>query len=167
MYSTAGRLVVAKVSGAIPDGGVIDPDVLYDQNDLTPINLFAFFQVVNEKLVEIDQPVIEDPNIEINANFFDFKDVNGDRLPDLVVQAFSASYYNRELGGVPDIYLNTGGVLVRKDTQDFPGLSNRSVPSQGYLDDINGDGLADLVVFPLGAGQFGDIEIYTANIPIG
>ena len=130
---------------------------------MTNVNQFLFLEAVDGELRLIEEPVIQDPNVEINANFFDFEDMNNDGLPDLVVQAFSADYLGREFAGIPDIYINRGGVLSRLDTKNFPGLSNRFVPSQAYMHDVNQDGFVDLVIFGLTAGQYGDIEIYRAN----
>ncbi|MBM4231449.1 MAG: VCBS repeat-containing protein [Gammaproteobacteria bacterium] len=82
---------------------------------------------------------------------FDCKDVNGDNLTDVVVNIQGAFYWGSAIGG-PVFFLNDGrGKLVKTWVPGLPAMpqdpSKGWVSSTSAVDDMNGDGIADLVYY--------------------
>jgi hypothetical protein len=107
-------------------------------------------------------------------------DVNGDGLADLIVGAFGAdpggdSYAGEsyvvfgKAGGTPVDLATLGNGGFRIDGIDREDYSGRSVSGAG---DVNGDGLADLIVGAYGANAGGDDRvgesyvIFSASVPL-
>jgi hypothetical protein len=164
LKSGSPRLVVAKL-GVAKDkfGRVLVPGGSYSEREAIPVNMFNFFELTDRlELQSIPSPIVNE-EIESNFNFFDCKDINNDDLPDLVVYAFTRPGFNERVAerGKPTVYLNNGNYqLVRADLSSMPGHSAGN-ELQSIMTDVNGDGVADLVLFgsttDLGGGA---IEIY-------
>ena len=152
-------ILVVKLSGAQTQDGVILDGVLYHQNDLVPVNMLEVFDISDNQFNHMPNAIPEQNKIS-NFNFFSCNDINNDGYFDIVQNTFSNA--DNMKGGVPEIYVNNGNnVLYTYDTSEFPVLVNDD-NAQGYLEDINYDGLVDMVLMPLKAG-YTDIEIYTTT----
>lgn len=162
----ANKIVVAKLSAEIYPLGQIIEGQTYDQDDNTPVIKMLFFEIVGNSFVLQPSPIVNEEQ-QANANFYDCTDVNNDGYDDLVVRAFSHSFEGREEGGLPIIYLNDQqGNLVNIDRNGFPEYTAQH-DAQGFLFDVNGDELPDLVLFPDNINQFStnsDIHIYYAEM---
>jgi hypothetical protein len=158
-------IVVAKLSAEMYSLGDVVQGETYDQDDFVPVQRFSFFEIAEGGLVLRASPIVNE-EFRINANFYDCTDINNDGYTDLVVQGYSRSHEGREEGGLPTIYMNDQrGLLINVDRNDFPRYPEGNSAS-GYLHDINGDEMPDLVLFPDAINEFStesDIHIHFAN----
>lgn len=164
------RYLIGKVSGAAIEGEIVEGEV-YDQDDTRNVGILQFFKIENDSLVLIDSPIV-DEEIDINANFFDCNDVNGDGLSDVVVYAYTQPWANsrESAGGKPIVYINDGqGRLHKKSLAAIPGHSaagsDGAGPSlQSLVHDMNDDGVKDILLFGSSTGGVasneGNVEIH-------
>ena len=160
LQSTPNPVYIGKLSVGKTIGGIVEGQLL-TQDELIAVQIFLFFEIVNNELVELAFPFVNEES-EINANFFDCDDINSDGYDDLVVSAYTSHNDNRLEGGLPVIYLNDQqGNLVNVDRSSFPWYGPDR--SQGYLHDVNSDGILDLVLFEREANLHTGINIYLGN----
>lgn len=165
-------IIIAKFS-AVKFVDTVDRNKVYEQNELAPAQSMVFFKTDNGNLIRMDSPLAGEIE-EHNSNFYNCSDVNDNGYSDLVVSVLSTSWLgdDYDFGGNPLIYLNDrNGNLVRIGTESYPTFD--SGHSQGFLHDVNSNGLFDLVLFQqniqqyLAPGVSNDILIYRAKEMIG
>ena len=63
-----------------------------------------------------------------------------------------------------EVYINDGSdTLVTVDTSEWPTFSEDLQDSLGFMNDINNDGLVDLIMHGITTEYNGNVEIYMAN----
>lgn len=130
--------IIGKFSAEKPYEQVNEGDVLVQNEDGFPAQRILFFEKDGDQLVRLAQ-AIENENENVNANFIDCTDFNNDGFDDIVVEVLHES-------GMPEFYINdTLGNFTRLENSGFPTPFTSS--AQGYLYDMNKDGLKDLVIF--------------------
>ncbi len=155
-------MVVGKMSAVLRADG--KPIVLgEDQGEFEwkNVNPLVFFSYDDTGLYRIPSPLVNE-EAEVNYNFYEGRDINGDGLEDLVVYGFTQPWRDSrvEQAGKPILYLNDGnGSLVWEDLSSWPGSSESGGELQGLMHDINNDGVEDLLIYGLRAAT-GDIEIH-------
>ena len=155
-------LVVVTINASKLNSGQIAEGGYYSQTDTTPVVMFDFYNIENQKLLQADIEIVNE-EINHNFNFFDCIDVNRDQKKDIVAQVFSQQWNDQDNNkGVPEIYINDGVNYYNMDTSNWPKYS-QSDDSQGFLFDVDKNGTSDLVVFPLKVGASSHVEIYTTN----
>jgi hypothetical protein len=125
------------------------------------VNPLVFFSYGDTGLYRIPGPLVNE-EAEVNYNFYEGRDINGDGLEDLVVYGFTQPWNDSRVdqAGKPILYLNDGnGSLVWEDLSSWPGYSESGDELQGLMHDINNDGVEDLLIYGLRAAA-GDIEIH-------
>ena len=153
-------IVVGKMGAGVDVSGEFIQGQLYDQDNTLAVQLFFFYELVGDKLIEMESPLVNEES-NINANFFDCIDINSDGYDDLVVSAYSGDNSFQD-GGLPIIYVNNKeGKLVNLERSDFPQYE--ADRTQGYLHDVNADGLMDLVLFEREANLHAGINVYLGN----
>jgi len=167
---TENPLLIAKFSGMvhreIDDLIETGNGVSYKGQDFRPMNTMIFFEIVDGSFKLLLSPIINEDYF-VNANFFDCDDKTGDGFSDLTVSAFSDEYLYDRSGGAPVLYVNDGsGALVNADVSTFPAITWRD-KTQGYLHDINNDGITDLVLFGLSTTYIGVESAYDIYIFYG
>ncbi len=91
-------------------------------------------------------------NEDLGANFLFFgcEDVNGDGFGDVVIST------ENNPGGTPTFYLNDrSGRLVRADASAYPKVPDTYGRSRSIYEDFDGDGIRDLLLYPLSDPPFG------------
>jgi hypothetical protein len=136
------EVAVFHVTGArIPD---FKDGMSVKQNDLLPISTYRAVGIEGGALVR-REIVIENEQVEqINSNFFDCKDVNGDGYEDIVKYPYDSS-------GAPYVYLNTkvSGRFKYVDRALFPSAEGKfGNAATSVMNDFDGDGIHDVVIFP-------------------
>ena len=155
-------VVVGKMSAVLRADG--KPIVLgEDQGEFEwkNVNPLVFFSYDDSGLYRIPSPLVNE-EAEVNYNFYEGRDINGDGLEDLVVFGFTQPWRNSRVdqAGKPILYLNDGtGSLVWEDLSSWPGHSNTDDELQGLMHDINNDGVEYLVIYGLSANAV-DIELH-------
>ena len=81
-------LIIAAINASKLKSGEIDEDGFYSETDTVPVVIFAFYEIVNEELIERNIEIIGE-EIDHNFNFYDCIDVNDDDQNDIVAQVFS------------------------------------------------------------------------------
>ena len=149
-------MVVGKMNAVLRADG--KPIVLgEDQGEFEwkNVNPLVFFSYGDSGLYRIPSPLVNE-EAEVNYNFYDGRDINGDGLEDIVVYGFTMPWNNSRMkqAGKPIIYLNDGdGSLVWEDLSSWPGYTGSHNGLQGLLHDINNDGVEDLVLYGLTADR--------------
>ena len=155
-------LIIAAINASKLKSGEIDEDGFYSETDTVPVVMFAFYEIVNEELIERNIEIIGE-EIDHNFNFYDCIDVNDDDQNDIVAQVFSQDWTEQDKNkGVPEVYIGNMNAYFNLNTSDWPTYSI-DIDSQGYLHDIDSSGTFDLIMFPLKVSTSGEIEIYTSN----
>jgi hypothetical protein len=136
------EIAVFHVTGAsIPN---FKDGALVRQNDLLPISTYRAARVQGNAIVS-QELIIEGEQVnQINSNFFDCKDVNGDGYDDIVKYPYDSS-------GAPYVYLNTktAGKFKYVDRSNFPSAKGKfGNAATSVMNDFDGDGLQDIVIFP-------------------
>ena len=155
-------LIIAAINASKLKSGEIDEDGFYSETDTVPVVIFAFYEIVNEELIERNIEIIGE-EIDHNFNFYDCIDVNDDDQNDIVAQVFSQDWTEQDKNkGVPEVYIGNMNAYFNLNTSDWPTYSI-DIDSQGYLYDIDSSGTFDLIMFPLKVSTSGEIEIYISN----
>ena len=116
------------------------------------VNVLRFYAYDDAGMYEIPSPIINEVT-DVNYNFYDCRDVNGDDLDDIVV-------YKLYRNAKPIVYLNDGnGSLVLEDVSSWPEHSSGSGPFKSLMHDINNDDVEDLLQFGMQV-EDGRIEIH-------
>ena len=155
-------VVVGKMSAVLRADG--KPIVLgEDQGEFEwkNVNPLVFFSYDDSGLYRIPSPLVNE-EADVNYNFYEGRDINGDGLEDLVVFGFTQPWRNSRVdqAGKPILYLNDGnGSLVWEDLSSWPGYSSAEESLQGLMHDVNNDGVEDLLIYGLRANA-GDIEVH-------
>lgn len=125
-------------AGLLPD---FYEGITVKQSDLKPFSTFVAARVAGDKIVPVTLNLRREVQIDNNVNFFDCKDVNADGYEDLVVYPY---------GSQVQVYLN--GPTRRfeyQGTGPFPPITDVwQYSATTILEDMDGDGIADLLVFP-------------------
>lgn len=159
-------LLVPKIqSMALIDGTEPQEGLSYQEVDTTPVNLFIFLDLVENELQLFESP-IEEEMINYNFNEFSCEDITSNGRGDIVASVFSQNWDEDtpERRGVPIVYINDGSdTLVTVDTSEWPTFSEDLQDSLGFMNDINNDGLVDLIMHGITTEYNGNVEIYLAN----
>ena len=143
-------IIVGKLAGSIDESGTfIEGETYYEDNGLA-VQTYQFFDISGGELTSVSTPVVDEVT-DVNYNFFAAKDINGDDYPDLVTYAFTTPWDSQrvEENGKPIIYLNNqAGQLVNTDISDLHGYVDNA-SSTSIVDDVDNDGITDLVLFGL------------------
>lgn len=170
LFENNDRYLIAQVSSASTDEEIVEGQV-YDQDDTRNVSILQFFKIDGNQLILVESPIV-DEEIDINANFFDCSDINGDGMADVVMYAYTQPWANsrENAGGKPIVYVNDGsGSLIRKSLEAIPGHStageNGMGPSlQSIVHDMNNDGIKDIILMGYSTGgpdsEEGDFEIH-------
>lgn len=157
MRPGAPPVLVGKFSAAQGTTPII-PGQPFDSSQLQASQTMLFFSFAGDRLERLPSPLVGEEKA-INANFFDCEDINADGFSDLVVHAFTSGNDNRLEGGLSVYYLNNRrGQLVNIDRSHFPRLPVDR--AQGFLFDVNGDHIMDLVLFEREANQHIGFHIF-------
>jgi hypothetical protein len=158
IYSTIEESCLGEIKGSpvlfsqlrgfrVPDNW--DGISVLDERKLSGVSLLLAFKI--EGGVTLDPAVLEVPHSGELFTTFDCKDVNRDNLMDVVINVQGAFYWGSAIGG-PVFFLNDGrGVLVKSQIPGLPAMPQD--PSKGWVsatsavDDMNGDGVADLIYY--------------------
>ena len=112
---------------------------------LTPFTTLRGVTIRNGVIIEVPLNIDNEQVSDLNSNFFDCNDVNGDGYADLVVYPYNAN-------GLPFVYLNDKSSSFKYAGQS--NFQNLTLPYAGsnavtsIFKDFNGDGINDLLVFP-------------------
>jgi hypothetical protein len=135
------QVLIAKISGAVIPN--FREKMTVRQTELQPVSFLRGVSYDNGSLKQIDLGIIGEITENLNSNFFDCSDVNGDGRDDIVVYP-----YNQD--GLPIVYLNSGdGNFKFIGYKNFPNINtgwNDGVSS--IYTDFDNDGIADLLIFP-------------------
>jgi hypothetical protein len=114
----------------------------------TSIQAFSILKgltITNGAVQEVPLNISGEQTDNINSNFFDCNDINGDGYADIVVYPYNSN-------GFPFVYINN-----KQMGFSYAGLQNMPNDNQLYAQtnavtsifkDMNGDGIADLIIFP-------------------
>jgi hypothetical protein len=141
IYPSQNQVAVVMGSGAVIPN--FQQGMTIKQNDLKHFSFLRGITVDSGKLVEFDLAITGVVSDNVNANFFDCNDVNGDGYDDIVVYPYNAD-------GLPYVYINTkDGRFSAVDSKKFPSPSlNWSNSASSIYTDFDNDGIPDLMIFP-------------------
>jgi hypothetical protein len=136
--------VLATLTGSQLKGGYKTSMGRIKEGSLPLYQSFQVYELINGQLVARPTTMVgEDTSIAFNK--FDCKDVNGDGLSDLV------GYPVNGTDGQPIVYLNNGeGQLIRIAQSTFPIAPVCYGGAASRMADLDGDGIADLIIFRTG-----------------
>ena len=161
-YQGTETFVMSVLSSQLISGEDLQVDFFYTNGEFENALRIEFFQVENDQLVKIDDPV----DVELDTADFNFllcNDINGDGLDDLQIQKHSNRFdHDRDTGGIPDVLLQSSNGMHYVDTSEWPQYSSKNMSTWGMLVDTNNDGYSDLMLWEE-AVNLGDIEIYIGN----
>lgn len=162
-----GIYTVALYSGGEYKYGDIDPENTYNQDDFNVLQFVKLYKYESKKITELEKKIIG-VNEEIFANFISCNDINNDGFSELVRNVFSREHgYSTPWlrGGAPEVFINNK--LNELENYElttgfsFPGHRYEQNSMQGFMDDINDDGITDIVVYGERVSSAdGNIEIY-------
>lgn len=147
---------IAKLSAMdLKEGEELDFNQTYQEsgNEFSSYNTLLFFEVSQNGSVElVSSPILEEVT-NVNYNFFDVVDINGDGFKDIVISAYSRPGFNElvESGGHPIVYLGSElGTFKKADISNLPKHSSyelgEGLELYGKFKDMNSDGYFDLVL---------------------
>ena len=141
-------LVVSKFNAQRLRDGELEEGVVYHQNEFEVVNILNFFTFADGKFTHKDS-LITGEQTTANYNFYDCSDINNDGYSDIAAYVFSSDWLKIDRGGKPFVYLNDQkGSLVNADIDYLPRVEyENGWGVQGKFIDINGDGVADLLLF--------------------
>ena len=151
--------------------GEIEEGESYRFDDFWELQLHQFFQIDNEKLIEIDSP-FDIYDEKVFANFIDCRDINNDGYSDFARHVWSRKTQEipRIRGGTPILNINNrNNKMIEYENNKSITMPGHSLlvdanQGQGYFKDINNDGIEDLVVFAMNVDTLdlydGSVEIY-------
>lgn len=138
---TSNQSVAFKIGGGaisnFVDGAVVR------QTDLQGYSTLGATSINGNQIASVPLNIAYEQTDNINSNFFDCKDVNGDGFQDFVVYPYNSN-------GLPFVYLNNkdGGFNYAGQNQ-FPLINDQwGMSATSILHDFDKDGIADLVIFP-------------------
>ena len=141
IYPSQNQVAIFKMGGAVVSN--FQQGMTIRQNDLQPISFLRGVKVDNGALIDFDLYITGEVTENVNSNFFDCNDVNGDGYDDIVVYPYNAD-------GLPYVYINTkDGRFSAVDSKKFPSPSlNWSNSASSIYTDFDNDGIPDLMIFP-------------------
>lgn len=115
--------------------------ITVEQSALKPFSTFVAARIAGDKIAPVTLNIRREVQVDNNVNFFDCKDVNADGYEDLVVYPYGAQV---------QVYLNGASKRFEyQGTTPFPPITDVWQGSATtILEDMDGDGIADLLVFP-------------------
>ena len=150
--SPGDRPVVVVKYSAQPIEGNYEEGVVYKQEELTSENKINIFEVSDSGLA-LKTGVIEGHDVDIRFTFSACRDINNDGYDDLVLlQNAGSGGESSNTRNKPIIYLNNKeNHLVKIDLEGIPeipvGDNNFDYLIHGFLADMNGDSIEDLVYY--------------------
>jgi len=141
MSPTGSQMAIFKIGGAeIPN--FVD-GMTVRQNDLQAYTAMIGVTVVNGVITAVPLNITREVHNNVNSNFFDCKDVNGDGYADIVVYPYNNT-------GMPYIYVNNkAGGFDYMGSKMFPVITdNWGNAATSLLNDFDKDGKIDLLVWP-------------------
>jgi hypothetical protein len=152
-----GRIVlVNKISASLLEDSVnlVTGEIVIDHAP-KPYTTYSFFSLDVDGVVELNVEFEEEFG-NINTNFFDVLDLDGNGYFDLVVHVFNRPWEDTlKTQNLPLIYLNDGNdLLVRVDPLDFLDernllVGNFDLSLQTSMFDLNGDGKLNIFQYPV------------------
>jgi len=137
--------VLAKFSAARLNRPTMGADSI-PHPETTSVAMMLAFQV-GSSLVELQGLFGTEAIVELNSNFTDCRDLDGDGFPDVVHYGYAQPWLG--LSGKPVIYLNDGaGSFLRIPENRIPDAPYMGPQWSQVLLDVNGDGLDDIFIFP-------------------
>lgn len=151
-----GRIVlVNKISASLLEDSVnlVTGEILIDHAP-KPYTTYSFFSLDVDGVVELNVEFEEEFG-NINTNFFDVLDLDGNGCFDLVIHVFNRPWEDAlKTQNLPLIYLNDGNdLLVRVNPLDFLDERNLLIGDfdqglQTSMFDLNGDGKLNIFQYP-------------------
>jgi hypothetical protein len=130
-------------------GGVIPnfrAGMTYKQNDSKAFRTTRAAKIENGQIVQVPLRFVNEQTANVNSNFFDCADVNGDRYSDIVVYRYNTTDNSEYI----HVYLNDQSNGFKYIGQNafppFPFLGNQGWSS--LLRDFDQDGITDLLLYP-------------------
>jgi hypothetical protein len=141
------RVAVVQFSAQPIEGNYV-VGAIYEQGDLQSENRLNFYDVSNEGL-SLKKNILVDEKVDDPYRINACRDINNDGYEDIVLLQNAGGGQQTNTRAEPIIYLNNkANQLVRLDLTGIPLVSdddNYSV--HGFLSDLNGDSIEDLVWF--------------------
>jgi len=142
--NSASTITVMMLTGNEITNGYTGGTIIESSSYLKPISKLLGFSVENNVLKNVNLP-IENETQDIRPLNISCGDLNGDGSDDILVMPWGAN-------AVPIVYLNDGsGNFSLVDTSKLPLPSTDFRDSTMIYADINGDGIRDLLYWPLTA----------------
>ena len=141
MSPSSPQIAIFKIGGAeVPN--FVD-GMTVRQNDLKAYTALIGATVLNGVITTIPLNITREVHNNVNSNFFDCKDVNGDGYDDITVYPYNNT-------GMPYIYVNNkSGGFDYMGSKMFPSITdNWGISVSSLLNDFDKDGKVDLLVWP-------------------
>lgn len=134
------NVIVFALSGSlIPN---FQSGMTVELNKLQTYRVSKAAKISNGQIIEVPLNINDEQTNNMNANFFDCKDVNADGYADIVVYPYTST-------GLPHVYLNNKNSGFNYiGTAQFPEVQQVDKAWTSILHDFDGDGIKDLMVYP-------------------
>lgn len=141
MTPTSPTTIIFKYSGS----EIVNyaPGTTIRQLDFKPMTKLISVSIVNNQIVPVSLNIDHEQVTDVNSNFFDCKDINGDGYMDIIVYPYNKT-------GLPYVYLNNkqNGFTYAGQSM-FPTTSlTWGNSASSILHDFDKDGIPDLFIWP-------------------